>query len=160
MERGDLQEGFKLIRQRRLEEAREFFQELLRLNPGDVGALFALGCVYAALVEEKAKFRGVKYLGGILIALTIILGFLIEAPILRHSICNNKHFEPMDVIEVEEGDWQHRLAADAFEVTIWFATYHRVPLMKGYYSYLTPYLTWCDWSSQAIYRLRGNIDET
>jgi len=116
--------------------------------------------ILLALVEEKAKFRGVKYLGGILTALTIILGFLIEVPILRHSICDHRHFAPMDVIEVEEGDWQHRLAADAFEVTMWFATYHRVPLMKGYYLYLTPYLTWCDWSSHAIYKLRGNIDET
>jgi|GEM_PF-1884827 len=50
--RRDLQEGFELMRQRRLEEAREFFQELLKLNPGDVGARFGLGCVYAAMGEK------------------------------------------------------------------------------------------------------------
>ncbi len=52
LERSDLLEGFKLIRQRRLEEAREFFYEALRLNPDDADAHFGLGCVYAAMGEK------------------------------------------------------------------------------------------------------------
>ena len=52
LERRDLQEGFELIRQRRLEEAREFFEEALKLNPEDIDARFGLGCVYAAMGEK------------------------------------------------------------------------------------------------------------
>ena len=52
LERRDLQEGFNLIRQRRLEEAREFFYEALRLDPDDADAHFGLGCVYAAMGEK------------------------------------------------------------------------------------------------------------
>ena len=52
LERADLKEGFELIRQRRLEEARAFFEEALRVDPEDADALFGLGCVYATLGER------------------------------------------------------------------------------------------------------------
>jgi uncharacterized membrane protein len=52
LERGDLRRGFELIRQGRLEDARAFFQQALRVDPADIDARFGMGCVYAALGDR------------------------------------------------------------------------------------------------------------
>ncbi|RLE68241.1 MAG: hypothetical protein DRJ45_08265, partial [Thermoprotei archaeon] len=90
---------------------------------------------------------------------SIAFGITVELPVIKAYTYNSKTMV-MNFIMVDKNNLQQRLGSDTIYVTLWFSYIYDTPQTGGYYSLGVPYLDWCSWRNNAIWKFKNNDNET
>jgi len=98
---------------------------------------------------------------------SIIIAAAAQLPIL-HSFVNDTgaqtwasgYYAAQNLVQIDVADVNHRFGSDWDGVSTWFNYWYDVPQTRGFYKLGVVCPDWYDWLEDAVWRQKGNYEET